>query len=47
MDETLSLVAILICIWYAKRVEVVVKPEGTEMKEVSEMPVRAISKPQL
>ena len=33
--------------WYAKRVEVVVKSEGTEMKEVPEMPVRAISKPQL
>jgi NhaP-type Na+/H+ or K+/H+ antiporter len=26
--------------WYAKRVDVVVEPAGTEMKEVPEMPVR-------
>jgi NhaP-type Na+/H+ or K+/H+ antiporter len=28
--------------WYAKRVETMVEPEGTEMMEVPEMPVRAI-----
>ncbi len=31
--------------WYAKIVEAVVTSEGTEMKEVPEMPVRAISDP--
>jgi len=27
--------------WYARRVEAVVEPEGTEMQEVPEMPVRS------
>ena len=31
--------------WYAKRIETVIKPESTEMQEVTEMPVRAVSKP--
>lgn len=31
--------------WYARIIKAVVKPEGTEMKEVPEMPVRAIHKP--
>jgi NhaP-type Na+/H+ or K+/H+ antiporter len=31
--------------WYAKIVEAVVTSDGTEMKEVPEMPVRAISQP--
>ena len=31
--------------WYAKIVEAVVTSDGTEMKEVPEMPVRAISEP--
>ena len=31
--------------WYAKRVEAMVEPEASEMKEVSEMPVRAIPGP--
>ncbi len=29
--------------WYAKRVEAMVEPEASEMKEVPEMPVRAVS----
>jgi NhaP-type Na+/H+ or K+/H+ antiporter len=31
--------------WYAKRVEAMVEPEASEMKEVPEMPVRAIPGP--
>lgn len=31
--------------WYAKSVEAMVEPEGTEMMEVPEMPVRAIHEP--